>query len=97
MTSAPAHAAGIADRGILRSGMRADLNLIDLDRVSEGHPHIVDDLPWPGGRRLMQRSVGYVATVVNGQVVARDGELTGARPGHVLRSAAASQPPRARI
>ena len=56
--------------------MRADLNLIDLDHVSEGHPHIVDDLPWPGGRRLMQRSVGYVATVVNGEVVLRDGELT---------------------
>jgi N-acyl-D-aspartate/D-glutamate deacylase len=85
MTSAPAHAAGIHERGVLRKGMRADLNVIDLARVTEGHPYMVQDLPWAGGRRLMQRSHGYVATIVNGEVVVSDGELTGNRSGHVLR------------
>jgi N-acyl-D-aspartate/D-glutamate deacylase len=85
MTSAPAHAAGIHERGMLRLGMRADLNVIDLARVSEGQPHMVEDLPWSGGRRLMQQSTGYVATIVNGEIVVSDGELTGRRSGHVLR------------
>jgi N-acyl-D-amino-acid deacylase len=64
----------------------ADLNVFDPDTVGPAVPTLVDDLPG-GGRRLEQRSHGFLATVVNGQVTVRDGAVTGASPGRLLRRA----------
>jgi N-acyl-D-amino-acid deacylase len=86
ITLAPALAWGFADRGLLRPGMVADLNVFDPDTVGPAVPTLVDDLPG-GGRRLEQRSHGFLATVVNGQVTVRQGAVTGASPGRLLRSA----------
>ncbi len=78
---------GLPDRGVIREGLRADLNVIDLDGLSLDVPTLVADLP-AGGKRLMQRATGYRATLVAGQVIARDGALTGAAPGRVVRAGA---------
>lgn len=75
---------GITDRGELLPGQRADINLIDLKRLTSLAPLVVNDLP-AGGSRLIQRAEGYVATLVSGQVIMRNGEDTGARPGTVVR------------
>lgn len=75
---------GLDDRGVVAVGRRADLNVIDLGKLRLGRPRVVYDLP-AGGRRFLQDADGYRATVVAGQVVSRDGRLTGARPGRVLR------------
>jgi len=85
ITLAPAVAWGFADRGLVREGMVADLNVLDPDAVGPAVPRLVDDLP-AGGRRLEQRSHGFLATVVAGQVTIRDGEHTGATPGRLLRN-----------
>jgi len=77
---------GIADRGVLQRGAYADLNLIDLDRLDLHLPEVRHDLP-TGAAALTQRAKGYVATIVNGQVLMRDGRHTGAHPGVVLRGA----------
>lgn len=87
LTSAPARVVGLKDRGTLKAGMRADVNVIDLDRVGERYPELVRDFPG-GAPRYIQRSTGYVATLVNGEVTFRDGAHTGARAGEVLRHAA---------
>src|SRR5690606_23583481 len=79
-----ARAVGLEDRGLLRPGYRADLNVIEYDRLTLHAPEVVHDLP-AGGRRLVQRADGYVATVVAGRVVSRDGEPTGALPGRLVR------------
>jgi N-acyl-D-amino-acid deacylase len=84
ITLAPALAWGFADRGLLRPGMVADLNVFDPLTVGPAVPTLVDDLP-AGGRRLEQRSVGFLATLVNGQVTIRRGALTGVTPGRLLR------------
>lgn len=84
-TSSTAKAFGLTDCGTLAVGARADLNVIDYDRLALARPEMVYDLPG-GARRLMQRATGYLATVVSGQVVARDGADTGARPGRLLRA-----------
>lgn len=84
ITLAPALAWGFADRGLLRPGMAADLNIFDPDVVGPAVPELVDDLP-AGGRRLVQRSVGFLATMVNGRVTIRDGVATGATSGRLLR------------
>jgi N-acyl-D-aspartate/D-glutamate deacylase len=76
---------GLQDRGVLAVGKRADVNVIDLENLSLRPPELVADLP-AGGRRLMQRADGYRATLVHGTVIARNGELTGARPGRVVRA-----------
>ena len=81
-----ARAVGLADRGVLRAGQRADINLIDLDRLALLPPEVAHDLP-AGGRRLLQRARGIKATLVAGQVTYRDGEATGALPGRLLRGA----------
>jgi len=81
-----AAAVGLADRGLVRPGMKADLNVIDFDRLRLGRPYIVHDLP-ANGRRLMQTAEGYVATVVSGAVTYRGGEPTGALPGKLVRGA----------
>ena len=84
MTRDNALALGLEDRGLLRPGYKADLNVIDYDRLTLHCPEPVYDLP-SGGRRLIQRAEGYVATVVSGAPVYRDGEATGALPGRLLR------------
>jgi len=84
LTLAPALAWGFTDRGLLRAGMAADLNVFDPATVGPAVPRLVDDLP-AGGLRLEQRSVGFAATVVGGQVTIRDGEATGAMPGRLVR------------
>ncbi len=76
---------GFHDRGVLATGRRADINLIDLDELRLQAPEMVFDLP-AGGRRLIQKADGFVATLVAGQVVIADGDLTGARPGKLVRS-----------
>ena len=81
-----AEAVGLFDRGLVAPGYRADLNVIDYDRLSLSAPEVVYDLP-AGGRRLDQRARGYVATIVAGQVTYRDGEPTGALPGRLVRGA----------
>ena len=84
MTRDNALALGLDDRGLLQPGYKADLNVIDYDRLTLHCPEPVYDLP-AGGRRLIQRAEGYVATVVSGAPVYRDGEATGALPGRLLR------------
>ncbi len=76
---------GLADRGVLQVGKRADVNVIDLAHLGLGYPRAVDDLP-AGGRRLLQDSVGYDATIVAGTVTRRHGRDTGARPGRLVRA-----------
>lgn len=80
---------GFTDRGLLAPGMRADLNLIDLARLGARLPRMAYDLP-ANMPRLVQQVDGYVATLVRGEVVQENGTATGARPGRVLRSRAAS-------
>jgi N-acyl-D-aspartate/D-glutamate deacylase len=86
LTDAPARAVGLGDRGRLVPGFKADLNVIDLDRLRVSAPHPVHNLPG-GGRRLEQKAEGYRATVVGGEVTYRDGEFTGALPGRLVRGA----------
>ncbi len=80
---------GLADRGLIAPGYRADINIIDLDRLRLHAPTIQYDLP-SKGRRLMQRATGYAATIVAGQTVYRDGEPTGAKPGRLVRGVRAA-------
>src|SRR4051794_23518831 len=86
MTSDTADLYGLRDRGRLAPGYRADLNVIDAERLGLEQPEMVFDLP-AGGRRLMQRARGYVATVVAGETTVRDDEATGALPGGLIRGA----------
>jgi N-acyl-D-aspartate/D-glutamate deacylase len=79
-----ASAWGFADRGLVREGLAADLVVFDPDTVAPAMPEVDTDLPG-GARRLTQRATGIAATVVNGQVLLRDGEPTGALPGQLLR------------
>ncbi len=78
-------AVGLADRGLIAPGLRADLNLIDAARLRLEPPRVVHDLP-AGGRRLMQAASGYRATIMGGHVTYRDGVATGALPGRLLRA-----------
>jgi N-acyl-D-aspartate/D-glutamate deacylase len=84
MTSAPARILGLEDRGLLREGWRADVNVIDPDRVAERMPEFVHDFPGGAGR-FIQRAWGYRATICNGCILLEDDELLGARNGRVLR------------
>ena len=84
LTAKTAAAVGLGDRGLLRPGAKADINVIDLDRLQLHLPQIVHDLP-AGGRRLDQRATGYDATIVSGVVIRRLDEATGARPGQLVR------------
>jgi N-acyl-D-aspartate/D-glutamate deacylase len=77
---------GLGDRGTLEVGKKADLNLIDLDRIGLLPPRAVSDLP-AGGTRLLQGATGYAATIVSGVVTRRDDADTGARPGRLVRGA----------
>lgn len=75
---------GLKDRGTLQPGQRADINIIELEKLRLLHPHMQRDLP-AGGQRLMQKAEGYIATLVNGIVVAQNGVLTGQTPGRLVR------------
>jgi N-acyl-D-aspartate/D-glutamate deacylase len=84
LTLVPATQWGFADRGLIRPGMAADLVVFDPDTIAAEMPEVVHDLP-AGARRLTQRCRGIAATVVNGQVLLREGKHTGALPGRLLR------------
>jgi N-acyl-D-aspartate/D-glutamate deacylase len=86
-TRATARTVGLTDRGVLAPGWKADLNVIDLDRLVLHRPVIHQDLP-AGGRRLLQAADGYRHTFVSGVEIARDGKPTGALPGRLVRSGA---------
>ena len=85
MTAGPARVVGLKDRGLIKAGMRADINVLDPERVAECQPQRVHDFPG-GAPRLIQRAVGYGYTLVNGDVILEADELTGARSGRVLRN-----------
>jgi len=89
LTRDPAALYGLHDRGVIRPGRKADLNLIDLGRLRLRLPEMAFDLP-AGARRLLQRAEGYVATLVSGQVVVREGTPTGVMPGRLVRGGAAT-------
>jgi len=83
-----AKAVGLEDRGVVAVGKKADLNVIDFDKLRVEAPVMKWDLP-AGGKRLLQRATGYRATIVSGAVTYRDGEATGALPGRLVRGAQA--------
>ncbi|HKK52119.1 MAG TPA: amidohydrolase family protein, partial [Myxococcota bacterium] len=80
---------GLFDRGVIAPGYKADFNVIDFDRLSLRRPEMAFDLPG-GARRLLQRSTGYDATIVSGEVVMDSGEATDARPGRLIRGSQAA-------
>ncbi|OBB07200.1 amidohydrolase, partial [Mycobacteriaceae bacterium 1482268.1] len=84
LTSAPARVAGLADRGRIAVGYKADLNVIDSTALRLHKPTVAYDLP-AGGRRLDQTADGYVATIVSGEIIAENGVPTDARPGKLVR------------
>jgi len=91
LTLVPATYWGFADRGLVREGFVADLIVFDPDTISPEMPEVVNDLP-AGARRLVQRAAGITATIVNGEVLLRDGKHTGALPGQLLRGPLARRP-----
>jgi N-acyl-D-amino-acid deacylase len=88
LTSKTANVVGLRDRGVLAPGLKADINIIDLENLTLHGPEILNDLP-AAGRRLNQRATGYTATIVSGQVIAEKGEPTGVLPGRLVRGAQA--------
>ena len=84
LTAKPAGTLGLVDRGTLRVGAFADVNVFDPERIQTAYPEYSFDFP-NGKGRLKVRSRGYAATIVNGEVVTQQGETTGVRPGRVLR------------
>lgn len=76
---------GMTDRGTLEPGAKADVNLINYEKLGVSHPEMVYDLP-AGMPRLMQTAIGYEKTFVSGEIVQENGKDTGARPGHIVRS-----------
>ena len=85
LTSDTANAAGLNDRGLLKVGLKADINIIDWENVGSSDPFMIQDLP-AGGKRLMQHTKGYVATIVSGKVTYKNGKFTKERPGNVVKS-----------
>jgi len=77
---------GLKDRGLIAAGYKADINVIDYDRLHLHPPKVHYDLP-VGGRRLLQQVDGYDATIVSGVVTQRAGKATGRRPGRLIRGA----------
>ncbi|MDQ1430023.1 MAG: N-acyl-D-amino-acid deacylase [Actinomycetota bacterium] len=88
LTSEPAAMYGLRDRGVVAPGYKADLNVIDPVAIEPLPIEVVHDLP-AGAKRVLQRTEGFVATIVNGEIVQRGGVDTGARPGRVVRSGSA--------
>jgi N-acyl-D-aspartate/D-glutamate deacylase len=85
LTKANADAFGLIDRGAIQVGLKADLNIINMDALGVGDPEMVFDLP-QGRPRLDQRASGYVANIVSGEVIVENGALTGALPGALVRA-----------
>ena len=85
MTSAPARIVGIKDRGIIKIGMKADLNIINYEKLSEQMPEMVHDFPG-GAARFIQKANGYKATICNGKVILEDDCHTGIQSGTVIRN-----------
>jgi N-acyl-D-aspartate/D-glutamate deacylase len=81
---ATAAAVGLLDRGLLAPGFKADVNVIDFERLTLAPPRIVKDLP-AGGKRLLQDATGYVHTIVSGVETYADGQPTGDLPGRLVR------------
>jgi len=90
LTSDAADYLGFSDRGRIKPGLKADLNVIDMDRLRLHAPRMVQDLP-AGGQRLLQDAEGYRATIVSGEVVVRDDQITQARPGRLVRAREAAR------
>jgi N-acyl-D-aspartate/D-glutamate deacylase len=86
LSSDNAAAIGLHDRGRLAAGLKADINVIDFDRLMIHAPEVLYDLP-AGGRRLVQRTQGYAATIVSGVPVYCNGEATNELPGRLVRGA----------
>jgi N-acyl-D-aspartate/D-glutamate deacylase len=84
LTFVPASYWGLSGRGLLRTGYAADVVVFDPERITPLLPEVAYDLP-AGARRLKQKSTGILATVVNGEVLLRNNEHTGALPGQLLR------------
>ncbi len=89
LTRDNAEAIGLLDRGLLAVGKKADINVIDYDTLAICPPEVLYDLP-AGGKRMVQRTRGYEATIVSGEVVYRNGEPTNALPGRLVRGARAA-------
>jgi N-acyl-D-aspartate/D-glutamate deacylase len=95
LTRKPALAVGLADRGLIGPGYKADINVIDFEALELHKPEVRYDLP-AGGRRMVQKADGYVTTLVSGQTTYRHGIATGDLPGRLLRYArpdSAQDPP----
>jgi N-acyl-D-aspartate/D-glutamate deacylase len=92
LTRKPAEWVGFRDRGLIRPGYKADLNVIDYDALTLYRPEVKYDLPG-GGRRMIQRADGYAATILSGTVTRRDGEATGCFPGRLIRGEQADRQP----
>jgi N-acyl-D-aspartate/D-glutamate deacylase len=90
VTLVPATLWGFADRGLLREGMAADMMVFDPNTIAPEMPQVVHDLP-AGAKRLIQKTRGIKATVVNGEVLLRNGQHTGALPGKLLRGPLAAR------
>ena len=75
---------GLNDRGVIEPGYLADLNIIDLDAIKLGEPWVAADLP-AGGKRLLQKADGYVATIKSGVVTFKNGVMQGPTPGGLIR------------
>ena len=88
LTREPSETVGLNDRGVVKPGYRADLNLIDLNELRLYAPRVSYDLP-ADGRRLSQEADGYVSTLVAGKVTYRRGKWTGELPGRLVRGSAA--------
>ena len=84
LTSRPAQFLGLHDRGVLASGMKADINIIDYDALAIDAPRMVCDLPG-GASRLMQKASGFLATFVSGEQIIKNSLLCPARPGALIR------------
>ena len=84
ITGQSAQVLGLKDRGMIREGWHADLNVIDYENLDTCQPEYVNDFPHNGGRFIV-KSTGYDATIVAGDVVVRNCEHTGQRPGEVIR------------
>jgi N-acyl-D-aspartate/D-glutamate deacylase len=84
VTLAPATAWGLSDRGLLRQGMVADINVIDPERIAPAMPVLLADLP-TGAKRFEQRAEGILATIVGGDVTIENNRHSGALPGRLLR------------
>ncbi len=83
-SAVPAAAVGLRDRGVLAPGYRADVSVIDFDHLTTRRPEMVYDLP-AGGKRLVQRTDGYVANMVAGEITHEDGGACGPLPGRLVR------------